>query len=100
MLVYPSTLNCSIAKEGGEGSRSLPRFFPLLSLLPLPSLRAADLAPVGQDYSKHVAEQKRGVTTSYKNVEPYTQFHKIALFLVVMGVIIGLGSHGIDTGIE
>lgn len=49
---------------------------------------------------KHFSAQKRGVTTSYKNEELYTHFHKMAGFLVVMGVVIGLGSHGIDVGIE
>lgn len=49
---------------------------------------------------KHVSAQKRGVTTSYKNEELYTHFRKISFFLVVMGIVIGLGSHGIDEGIE
>lgn len=49
---------------------------------------------------KHFSAQKRGVTTSYKNEELYTHFHKISFFLVVMGIVIGLGSHGIDEGIE
>eukprot|EP00904_Undaria_pinnatifida_P001073 jgi/Undpi1/10967/HiC_scaffold_30.g13268.m1 len=53
-----------------------------------------------QNEAKHVSDQKRGVTTSYKNEEQYTPFHRMALFLVVMGVIVGLGSHGIDAGIE
>lgn len=48
---------------------------------------------------KHVSDQKRGVTTSYKSETIYTQFHKVAIFLVVMGIVIGLGSHGIDTAI-
>lgn len=49
---------------------------------------------------KHFSAQRRGVTTSYKNEEQYTHFHKISFFLVVMGIVIGLGSHGIDEGIE
>lgn len=51
------------------------------------------------DRRKHVSAQKRGVTTSYKNEELYTHFRKISFFLVVMGIVIGLGSHGIDEGI-
>lgn len=46
---------------------------------------------------KHVAEQKRGVTTSYKTEESYKHYHKITLFVVLLGIITGLGSHGIDT---
>lgn len=48
---------------------------------------------------KHVADQKRGVTTSYKSEESYKHYHKIAFFLVVLGAITGLGSHAIDTAI-
>lgn len=47
-----------------------------------------------------MAEQKRGVTTSYKSEELYTQFRKIGLFIVVLGLFSGLGAHGIDKGIE
>ncbi|CAM9445811.1 unnamed protein product, partial [Ectocarpus fasciculatus] len=53
-----------------------------------------------QNEAKHFSDQKRGVTTSYKSEELYKHYHKISFFLVVMGVVIGLGSHGIDEGIE
>ncbi|CAM9991754.1 unnamed protein product, partial [Scytosiphon promiscuus] len=53
-----------------------------------------------QNEAKHFSEQKRGVTTSYKSEELYMHFRKISRYLVVMGVVIGLGSHGIDEGIE
>eukprot|EP00903_Cladosiphon_okamuranus_P009149 g8742.t1 len=77
------TSNCGTPGSRGGGGGAMRR----------PSARL-------QNEAKHVSAQKRGVTTSYKNEELYTHFRKISFFLVVMGVVIGLGSHGIDEGIE
>lgn len=63
---------------------------------PYPSDVSPSFAANCHERSKHMAEQKRGVTTSYKSEELYTQFRKIGLFLVVLGLFSGIGAHGID----
>lgn len=39
------------------------------------------------------------MTASTKSEESYKYYHKIVLFLVVLGAITGLASHAIDTAI-
>ncbi|CAM9698660.1 unnamed protein product, partial [Choristocarpus tenellus] len=49
--------------------------------------------------AKQIANQKRGVTNSYKTEGSYTKYKKIVSFLVLLGIITGLGSRGIDRAI-